>query len=173
VATRRGALTTIVCTHNGISTALDVHDDSEIEINGVCAHTPNLDKPEKPKPLSETIQVGDVVKFASRCSNSTVVHVGDGSFAYSWRDGRFIATHLKSALDEPGVTLVSRAADKSKHERIIIGKTVLRFPEGKGEYVAIGVRPIREDERNGYEASWGRCSVYWHLSDCEIVSGAR
>ena len=169
-------MTTIVCTHNGISTALDVHDDSEIKINGVCAHTPDLDEPEKPNPLSESIQVGDVWKCAKHDVERIIDFKNSHKFVCHWtnKDGSVgFAEYPNRVLDTKSSTLVSRAADKPLHERIVIGKTVLRFPDGQGEHIVDSIAPIQGDPSDGYKASWISSPCYWRLSRCEIVSGAR
>jgi len=93
-------------------------------------------EPEKPKPLSETIAVGDVVCITGDKRNCEVLGIDRDRDAVALRDtvnARIFMVTLY-AMDI-NYTFVSRAADNPIEERFRLGDT-LRFPDGHTAKIA-------------------------------------
>lgn len=152
-----------------VTANISVGDGDQVRFNGEMITNPQAQK------FSETVAVGDVFRWGEKNPDITISNIYGDQFACWWidKDGRLHATdYLKSVLNGPvPVYIISRAADRPMHERIAIGQTVLRFPHS--ERAVDAIQPIKGDNANGYEASWGSCEEFYPLSDCEIVSGAR
>lgn len=75
------------------------------------------------RPLSETLQVGDVVNFSNDSSNTTFLGYDKCSnWVFRKSDGTLLAYDYRLPVD--AATLVSRAADTPLHRRVRLGSKV-------------------------------------------------
>jgi hypothetical protein len=123
-------------------------------------------KSDSVKPLSETIQVGDVFKW-NRLSSSPEIVV-------DWIGTEWVTTHCVHGgepsrwrrADLSHATLVSRYADRPIEERLVVGKTTLS--------TTTGIVTHRNSVATGIKCDPGgwcvRLGCHWiPLSGCEIV----